>query len=347
MDTCVSKKLEHLAVTHNSVIHTTSDLRNDIGLPKGTALNLDAIYPFSMGNEAFDGFLVMSVDSTMTDCELSSSFESAVRKIIIDKKDSNLSKTAIVESIFTRIFEHSNHKSPPAFNLLCSHVKNDSTVKLASILKGRMKEALGTFRPDSSSKFIELCRDDSGTRYFVVHSGVSVMQNTYLYLLQMYGKSSDLFDVKTMRSGDVEVLDIKLNPSSAYASAILFTLDCLRLFAESNREYIAHSIADDMGLADSTETIFHQVHASIERVSENHYLHQNSINRTEEGAALSFVAGPPSYLIEQESSEPHFYPHGLKETSERDFLSNFISNKDCSVRSYNKLTPILNHKDVR
>jgi hypothetical protein len=343
MECSLRNKINHLNSNPNHIIHFTNDLGNDFGLPKGTALVRNAIYPFSMGNEAFDGFLVMELHTNLSDSQLVTRFTDAIRTVLIDKVLPGVVRKEFCEQI---ISEANNIVSTSKGQLSLSNScywDTASAKSILSILLERMIGTLGTLRPDSLGKFVELCKGDSGQHYIVVHCGVSAMQNTLFYLLHMYGKNTDQFSMKGLNKFDVRLLDLHLDLSSSLSQSILLTLDCLKLFASYNRQCIADSVCNLMGLTSSFRIIFNEVHASIERVYHDQYLHQNSINRAHSGMQIGFVAGPPSYLLRLQSDTPHFYPHSIN----TNFQDSFSKDQHQRIVCSETLFPLVNNKDLK
>ncbi|ELE7141937.1 hypothetical protein RB981_002705 [Vibrio cholerae] len=332
-------KLELLQSDPNSsYIHVVNDFANDYGLPKGTALLRDTVYPFCMGNEAYDGFIVIEIDR-IPDSDLVDRFNYIAPMLLKSRFREVCNHMQLAELIVT---------SKPSMTSKLALCANDYDIDLSekfnSLLVRRIAEQLGTLRSESESKFIELCGSSCGRSFVVVHAGCSDLQNMYFYMLKQYGVAAGHYDMSGFSKTDISYVFHTLAQSLPITTRILRLLDCLRQFAAINRELIAVSIARELVLDDDgLSIVFHDEHAAISKCADGRYLHQNSIHHhTPQKGKVGFIAGPPNFIIEFENVlEEFFYPHKLTTNRLESSLPTLVAR---NVANAIELRPLANTK---
>lgn len=293
-----------------------TDFDDDIGMPKGTALFADGLLPFSMGNEPFDGFLVVVVPKK-TAVTIVSHWGQLIEACEVGARHpNNLEEiaryaSAIVQPDHQLIYGWGNVKITYPSNadrlwVSAGHWQQEA----APLFERRVLTTLGALRTGSVSKYVELCRDDEGLSYLVVHSGVGNLSSVYLSFAKALGVSDGERGVKAGI-----LLRQKHMPGDLSFSRIAWLLDVMRRMAWVNRLLIADYFLQ--GQVADCSILFHDEHAFVVPF-ECAFLHCNSVHLAK-GRTRGFMSGKDENVV-FDIMEPltkfGFYPHQTKPTEQ-------------------------------
>lgn len=331
-----------------------SDFNDDLGLTKGTAVVFDKIAPYSMGNEAFDGFLVIEIPSDVAktapvqfESTKQSFYSYSQKKYTINSKEQWVKKILELNTKLT--FDSFLASQSIDFPLL-SLQDNRWSDMAKTTLEPRLIDALGQLRKQSTSKYVEISKDSSGKLYLAVHSGIGNFSVDYLSLLnRILMQEKDKKNLNKLSRYDISYLMVMLTENSSEFLKIAWLNDISRRFAAINRLILAQLFLGEHSKA--CRIIFHKEHAFIEKCSSG-YLHANSINATSKSNEYCFMTGPTNYLFKstEKLCKHKFYPHradpslDIVPDSEHGSIIDIMERKGFA-KNIVELTPVLTYKE--